>query len=155
MNNAQKTVTVWKFWDFPATQILREINVKESRSSKTAILTILKLWVLILMNFTIYWGLKFTKTNIQNLKSKEMATFQILHWSELISRKIWEAKNLSSLCHRNDVENMEFCSHFLQKIPWNHIVFPHIFQIRVNLSFFNTMNFTVWKFKKFSVLPTL
>ena len=36
------SVTVWKFQDFYATQILREINFWDSVSSKTAIFAILK-----------------------------------------------------------------------------------------------------------------
>ena len=32
-------ITVWKFNDFSITQILREINLGESRSAKSAILT--------------------------------------------------------------------------------------------------------------------
>jgi len=31
---------VWKFWDFSVTQILREIDFGESRSSKYAVLAI-------------------------------------------------------------------------------------------------------------------
>ena len=34
--------TVWKYQDFSATQILREINFEESKSSKNAIFTILE-----------------------------------------------------------------------------------------------------------------
>ena len=36
------TYTVWKYQDFSATQILREINFEESKSSKNAIFTILE-----------------------------------------------------------------------------------------------------------------
>ena len=37
-----KCRTVWKFQDFSVIQILREINLGESRSSETAILTIFR-----------------------------------------------------------------------------------------------------------------
>ena len=37
----QSLSTVWKFQDFSVTQILREINYGESRSSKTAVFAIL------------------------------------------------------------------------------------------------------------------
>ena len=36
----RSTHTVWKFQDFSDTQILREINLEESRSSKTAVFAI-------------------------------------------------------------------------------------------------------------------
>ena len=39
--NWLKVYTVWKFQDFSVTQILREINFGESRSSKTAVYSIL------------------------------------------------------------------------------------------------------------------
>ena len=38
-------ITVWKFHDFPITQILHKINFGESRFSKTAIFDILGLFV--------------------------------------------------------------------------------------------------------------
>ena len=39
INNGIFKSTVWKFHDFPITQILREINFGDSRSAKSAILT--------------------------------------------------------------------------------------------------------------------
>ena len=35
----ERSNTVWKFYDFPITQILREINFKDSSSAKFAFLT--------------------------------------------------------------------------------------------------------------------
>ena len=35
----ERSNTVWKFYDFPITQILCEINFEDSRSTKSAILT--------------------------------------------------------------------------------------------------------------------
>ena len=43
--------TVWKFQNFSATQILREIKFGDGRSSKSAIFTYLELWILIFMSF--------------------------------------------------------------------------------------------------------
>ena len=40
--------TVWKFQDFSVIQILREINLGESRSPKTAIFAIFGLWILLI-----------------------------------------------------------------------------------------------------------
>ena len=45
---------VWKVEDFPGTQILREINFEESRSSKNVVFAILRaLKVVDLINFTL------------------------------------------------------------------------------------------------------
>ena len=60
--------TVWKFHDFPITQILREINFGESRSSKTAFFAILvALNFVDLINFSPQKVQKILKIKIQSL----------------------------------------------------------------------------------------
>ena len=49
--------TVWKFHDFPITQILREIKFEDSRSAKSAIFTHLEA-----LNFDLYEFLHFLQT---------------------------------------------------------------------------------------------
>ena len=71
---------MWKLQDFSVTQILREINLGESRSSKTAV-------------FAIFWGSEFCslggfqptkiakiheKSNFRASKCVEMADFALL-----------------------------------------------------------------------------
>ena len=53
------SITVWKFHDFPITQILREINIGDSRSAKAAILTHSEA-----LNFDLYELLHFLKAEI-------------------------------------------------------------------------------------------
>ena len=55
---------MWKFHDFPITQILREINFGDSRSAKSAIKTHLEA-----LHFDFYEFLPFLKAEIdQNIK---------------------------------------------------------------------------------------
>ena len=83
--------TVWKFQDFSDTQILREINFGEFRSSKTAAFAIFRsLNFADLVNFSLP---KRTK-NHKKLKFRvpncvKMVDFDILDLSTLISREIW------------------------------------------------------------------
>ena len=67
--------TVWKFHGFSATQILREINFEDSRSSKSAILTHLEAVNLDLNEF-----LQLLKAEIDQIKPKIVinSTFRIL-----------------------------------------------------------------------------
>ena len=53
-------ITVWKFHDFSATQILCEIIFKDPRSAKSAILTHLEA-----LNFNFYEFLHFLKVEIE------------------------------------------------------------------------------------------
>ena len=46
--------TVWKFKDFTVTQILREINIGESRSSKTEVFAILGAWILLILSISAF-----------------------------------------------------------------------------------------------------
>ena len=55
----ERSNTVWKFYDFPITQILCEINFEESGSAKSAILTYLEA-----VNFDFYEFLHFQKAEI-------------------------------------------------------------------------------------------
>ena len=56
--------TVWTIQKFPYIQILREINFRESRSSKTAILTLFEDLNFDFEDFFIFWGMKLTKIEI-------------------------------------------------------------------------------------------
>ena len=58
--------TVWKFHDFSVTQILRETNLGESRSSKTAIIAnVGALKMINLVNFSLRKVQKFIMIKIQ------------------------------------------------------------------------------------------
>jgi len=60
--------TVWKFQDFLITQILREINFVDLRSTKTAVFDILgAVDFVYLLNFRLYKVQKFVKVKIQSL----------------------------------------------------------------------------------------
>ena len=68
MESKSMRVTVWKFCDFPITQILREINFGESRSSKTAIYACFEASDFgNLVNFHLKKLQNFIKIKIQNL----------------------------------------------------------------------------------------
>ena len=56
--------TVWKFHGFSATQILREINFEDSRSSKSAILTHLED-----LDFDIYEFVHFLEAEIYQINN--------------------------------------------------------------------------------------
>ena len=59
--------TVWKFQDFCITEILREINIKDSRSAKSAAFAILRAVNFVdLVNFSLQKAQKFIKN--QNLE---------------------------------------------------------------------------------------
>ena len=77
---------MWKFHDFYITQILREINFGESRSSKTAIFAIQgALNFVDLVNFTFQKVQKL----IKNQNSEQNGSFRTFVESpKLISRKI-------------------------------------------------------------------
>ena len=66
LSNIFPHYTVWKFYDFSVTQILREINFGDSRSSKTAVLAILGA-LSNFVNFTLQKMQNFIKTTIQSL----------------------------------------------------------------------------------------
>ena len=82
---------MWKFQDFSVIQILREINFKESRCSKTAVVAIF--WAL---NFDALGNIispqkiqKFINSNdFSASKFVQSADFALLEYQKLISRKI-------------------------------------------------------------------
>ena len=77
---------MWIFQDFSITDILREINFKDSRSAKSAILTHLEA-----LNFNLYEFLHFLKTEIyllNTIQSSQNGIFCTFNSSKLISRKI-------------------------------------------------------------------
>ena len=75
---------------FSFTLILCEVKFEYSRSAKSAIFTHLGLWILIFMNFFIFWRLKFTKsTKFRAPKMAKTAILELLNFQNLISRKIW------------------------------------------------------------------
>ena len=57
-----KHSAVWKFHKFSNTQILREINIRDSRSANSAILTQLKA-----LNCDFYYFFHFLKTEISQI----------------------------------------------------------------------------------------
>ena len=78
--------TVWKFHDFPVTQILREINFGESRSWKIAVFAISEALDFVdLANFSLQKVQNFIKIKIQNL---QMADIALIESPKFISRKI-------------------------------------------------------------------
>ena len=63
-----ETQTVWKFQDFAITHILREINLWDSRSAKTAIFAILEALNFVnLVNISLQNVEQFIKIKIQSL----------------------------------------------------------------------------------------
>ena len=85
---------MWKFQDFSVTQILREIKVGESRSSKTAIFATCKALNFVnLMNFSLQKMKKIhEKSKFSASKYAKMANFETLDSPTLISRKICVAE---------------------------------------------------------------
>ena len=72
---------MWKFQDFPITQILREINFEDFKSAKSAILTHLEA-----LNFDFYEFLLFL--NAEQDSMTKWAVFALLESLKLISHKI-------------------------------------------------------------------
>ena len=78
---------------FPITQILRETNFGDSRSSKSAILTHLEA-----LNFYFLWSFALFEgcyqiNKIESPWNWKKAVLKLLDASKLISRKIWMPKN--------------------------------------------------------------
>ena len=75
---------MWKFLYFSVTQILCEINFGDSRSAKTAILTVLKA-----LNFDVYVFLQFLNDEIyqigkiQNPKNGKKGSFSASRFSKI------------------------------------------------------------------------
>ena len=68
--------TVWKFQDFPVTQILREINFQESRRSETAVFAIFRV-----LNFVNLVNCRLSKSaKIHKNQNSEPPNVQILHF---------------------------------------------------------------------------
>ena len=77
--NLTRYNTMWKCHDFSVTQIFREINFGESRSSKTAVLTILEALKMInLVNFSLQKMQKFMENH--NSEPLNVLKWQILHF---------------------------------------------------------------------------
>ena len=80
---------MWKFHEFSITQILREINCRDFKSVKLAILTHLEA-----LNFDFYGFLHFLKLKMTKLtefrapKMAKKAVLELLDSQKLISRKI-------------------------------------------------------------------
>ena len=80
---------MWKLQDFSVSQILREINFAESRTSKTALFAISgALNFVELVNFNVEKVQIFTKIKIRASKCVKMAHYALLESKLLISRKI-------------------------------------------------------------------
>ena len=78
-------LAVWKFQDFSVTQILREINVGESRNSKTAVFAILEFWQF--SKFQITKSAKINENQNSASKSVKVADFALLETPKIISNK--------------------------------------------------------------------
>ena len=77
-----------KFQDFSVIQILREINLRESRSSKTSVFAILgALNFVDFVIFSLQKVQKFIKIKIGASKCVKMADFALLKSLKLIKRK--------------------------------------------------------------------
>ena len=83
---------MWKFLKFAITQILREINFRDSRSAKSAILTHLEA-----LDFDFYAFSHIFKAEIDQIKKSrtqnrtrmaKTAVLELLDYQKLISRKI-------------------------------------------------------------------
>ena len=78
---------MWKIQNFSITQILREMNFRDSRSAKTANLTFLK--TLHFDTFLHFYRGEFEKNpTLEHLKTAKMAFFETLKWPNMISCKI-------------------------------------------------------------------
>ena len=87
-----KNLTVWKFRDCSISQILREFNFGDSRTAKSAILTLLKA-----LNFDFYdffYKLLAEIKHMNKIQSPKMANFADLHL--LNSSKIGFTQNLKT-----------------------------------------------------------
>ena len=80
---------MWKFQDFTISQFLCEINFVGSRSAKYAFSTHLEPLNLDVFKFLYFLKAEIYHSNkIQLLKMAKIALLELLHFPELISRKI-------------------------------------------------------------------
>ena len=79
---------MWKFQDFSVTQILREINFWDSKNAKLAILTHLEALNFDFQEFLHFLKAKICKMNKLQSQNNKTAVLELLHSSNLISRKI-------------------------------------------------------------------
>ena len=120
---------MWKFQHFSITQILREVNFGECKSSKTAVFAIFgilevqnlpfyyiqSLLILIFVNFFIFWRLKCTKrTKVTTPKMSKRDVFALQESSKLTSRKIWVIEKSWNFHTLN-------CAHIVKKFPWKQL----------------------------------
>ena len=75
-NKEDDRSTVWKSHNFSVTQILREIQISESKDSKSTIFTFGGSEFEFSMNFYTFWKLKFTK--LKNSKPQKLQKRQFL-----------------------------------------------------------------------------
>ena len=97
--------TVWKFQDFSATLILREINFRESKSSKTAIFALLESLNFDFYEFWHFWRFKLTKFRAP--KVAKISVLELLDSPKLISRKflVTEISWLFHTVHTHSVKS--------------------------------------------------
>ena len=68
INKVSFIITVWKFQNFPITQIFREINLGESQNSKTAVFAFFEVLDFVnLVNFSLQKVQDFIQSKIHNL----------------------------------------------------------------------------------------
>ena len=71
-----------------------------------------RLWLLIFMNVSTFWRLKFAKsTKFRTSKMAKTAFLQRLNWSKLISRKIWMTEkswNFHTVTHETSSQKRGF-----------------------------------------------
>ena len=81
--------TVWKFYNFPITQILGEINFRDSRSAKCVILTHLEALNFYFYEFSHFLNSQIDQINkIQSPKNGKTAVLELLESPKLILHKI-------------------------------------------------------------------
>ena len=133
---------IWIFFEFTATQILREIKFWCHQTvEKCQSCQFLRSWIVIFSRFS-----NFSTTNIPNFKVQSFQNWQIWHfWTfsihqNLISRKIWVAVELSNF---NKVKALT--SHF--ESFWS-IVFGGNFWIKVGNTGLGNFSWQKWFFWK-------
>ena len=108
----QSQITVWEFQDFFITLIFREVNVEESRSAKSSILTHLEA-----LNCDFYEFVHFNEDDIYKriiLKAPKIAKtaiFAILDSPKMILRKIWATEkswNVQTMRYKQSFQNWLF-----------------------------------------------
>ena len=92
--------TVWKFYDFSITLILREINFGDSRSTyENSHFKTFRGSEIVFLTFALFEGCYWPKQQNQSPWKAKKAVLELLYPPKLISQKIWVTEKILKFVH--------------------------------------------------------